>query len=105
VATNAVAPLRGERGLKHTDQAGRRAPEGRSPSRGARIETSTRRRRCTAGRVAPLRGERGLKRLPGRVAGRRPAVAPLRGERGLKPRYRRGDAGKNPSLPFAGSAD
>ena len=105
---SAVAPPRGERGLKRATESRRRmraasrSPswgawietpvdaycsidmKSRSPSWGAWIETRRRSRLIPRQRVAPPRGERGLKHLDCGQRGAENQVAPPRGERGLK---------------------
>ena len=80
----AVAPPRGERGLKLRKSARLSRLSGRSPSWGAWIETRRYTQAAPFQTVAPPRGERGLKQAVQRIAIGRKRVAPPRGERGLK---------------------
>ena len=94
-----VAPPRGERGLKYSLNEASAAVARRSPSWGAWIEIKKEKQNRAADRVAPPRGERGLKSALVLVELVREAVAPPRGERGLKchPLHQREDHGQRRS--------
>ena len=123
---SAVAPPRGERGLKYaawglSARTYRRSPSwgawieipvlpaaccstrSRSPSWGAWIEIAVQWRTLVDKKVAPPRGERGLKFRVAALAAKVSSVAPPRGERGLKSNPRRERLQQNRRSPSWGA--